>query len=134
MLAGQAQKEFFVNEALARIDMLLHPVVEGERAAPPADPAPGESWLVAADPTDAWAGRAHALASWDGAQWTLIAPQTGCLVYDRAAGVRRQFRDGWQYPARPDPVTGGTVVDAEARAAIAILVDKLATVGVFPSA
>ncbi len=46
---GQAQKEFYHNEALERIGMLLCPVVEGgPQAAPPADPVIGACYLVAA--------------------------------------------------------------------------------------
>ena len=35
LIPGQAQKEMFVNESLALIDMLLHPVVTGSATAPP---------------------------------------------------------------------------------------------------
>ncbi|MGB7407193.1 MAG: DUF2793 domain-containing protein, partial [Pontixanthobacter sp.] len=42
LFAGQTQKEFYVNEAHARIDMLLHPVVEGIADTPPADAQEGQ--------------------------------------------------------------------------------------------
>ena len=87
LVAGQAQKEFFVNEAFARIDALLHPVVEGVASTPPASPAPGESWVVADPASDEWAGHAHALASWDGGQWTFCAPTEGLQVFDRTLGA-----------------------------------------------
>ena len=45
LVAGQAQKEFFVNEALARIDALLHPAFETVANTPPAVPAAGE-WIL----------------------------------------------------------------------------------------
>lgn len=132
LVAGQAQKEFFVNEAFARIDALLHPVVEGERASPPADPVAGESWLVGTDATGPWAGQEGALASWDGTQWTLCRPDEGLAVFDRSASATAVFRGDWQRVERPAPPQGGSVIDTEARAAIAVLVDKLATVGIFP--
>ena len=91
LVAGQAQKEFFVNEAFARIDALLHPVVEGVASTPPASPASGESWVVADPASDEWAGHAHALASWDGGQWTFCAPTEGLQVFDRTLGARRVF-------------------------------------------
>ena len=48
ILPGQAQKELFHNEALVRIDLALHPAVEGApAAAPPADPEEGRCWVVA---------------------------------------------------------------------------------------
>ncbi|MET1113243.1 MAG: DUF2793 domain-containing protein, partial [Allosphingosinicella sp.] len=48
ILPGQAQKELFHNEALVRIDLALHPAVEGPPAsAPPPAPAAGECWIVA---------------------------------------------------------------------------------------
>ena len=52
MLAGQAQKEFYVNEAHALADALLHAACEDEAAAPPVDPADGEAWLVATGATE----------------------------------------------------------------------------------
>jgi len=52
------------NEALAAIDAALHACVEGPpEADPPAAPAPGESWIVAAAATGAWEGRTDSLAT-----------------------------------------------------------------------
>ncbi len=132
LVAGQAQKEFFVNEAFARIDALLHPVVEGVASTPPASPAPGESWVIADPASDEWAGHAHALASWDGAQWTFCAPTEGMQVFDRTLGARRAFLGSWQSPTRPAQPTGGTVIDTEARAAVTAIIGMLAKLGVIP--
>lgn len=132
LVAGQAQKEFFVNEAFARIDALLHPAIEGEATEPPGSPAPGECWLVAAPASGAWALREDELASWDGTQWTFCAPCEGMLLFDRSTGARIVFRGGWQRISRPAAPAGGAVVDAEARAAIAAVSDMLATLGLIP--
>lgn len=51
MLPGQAQKEFTLNESLARIDLLLHPEVAAERGDPLADPEVDASYLVAPQAT-----------------------------------------------------------------------------------
>ncbi len=47
ILPGQAQKEIFHNEALVLVDAALHACVEGDPADEvPADPDPGQSWIV----------------------------------------------------------------------------------------
>ena len=66
MPPAQAQKEFVVNESLARIDALLHCAVEGVAAEPPGEPAEGECWLVADTPSGAWAGRGRGDGDGDG--------------------------------------------------------------------
>ena len=132
LVAGQAQKEFFVNEALARIDALLHPVVEGQAGTPPASPAIGECWIVAAAASGEWENRGDHLASWDGTQWSFCAPAEGMLVFDRSVGERLAFLDGWNRPVQPVPPVGGSVIDSEARTAIGAIVDLLATLAIIP--
>ena len=51
LFAGQSQKEFFVNEAHALVDALLHAAVEGEADAPPSAAEEGECWLVGDAPS-----------------------------------------------------------------------------------
>ncbi len=130
LFSGQSQKEFFVNEAHALVDALLHPAVEGEADAPPPTPEEGECWLVGDTPTGAWADRAGSVASYQAGSWIFAAPRDGFRLLDRPSGQEIRFLDGWQRPATPPEPTGGTTVDAEARAAIVALIEVLITSGI----
>lgn len=133
LFAGQSQKEFYVNEAHALVDALLHAACEGEAASPPASPAEGEAWLVASGATGEWAGQDGKLAAWQFGNWLLTTPSDGMRLFDRSTGQMLLYRGGWQRPAAPALPSGGSVVDAEARAAIADLVATLADAGILPS-
>ncbi len=146
LFAGQAQKEIFHNEALARIDMLLHGMVESaDIGSPPAAPEPGQAWIVAASASGEWAGRFRQIAFWTEGGWRFIMPHRGIAVEVRDHGHRFVF-DGedWQadglrhdglyieqhkivgarQPAIATP-SGGVVVDVEARSTIAALLATL---------
>jgi hypothetical protein len=125
LFAGQAQKEFFVNEAHALTDALLHPAIEGEANDPPAAPVEGECWLVGDAPSGAWTDHAGELASYQAADWLFAAPRDGLRVLDRSTGQDARYLAGWRRPATPAAPTGGTTVDAEARAAVADLIAAL---------
>jgi len=133
LFPGQAQKEAFVNEAMARLDALIHPVVRDEVAAPPADPEPGDCYLVADPAGGAWSGREGSLAVWAENQWLHLAPRQGMRVHDLAAGSVAVFTtlDGWTRAAAPLPPLGGSTQDSEARAAIGQVVAKLHSLGIF---
>lgn len=133
LFPGQAQKEAFVNEALARIDGLVQPSVIDQRAAPPAAPLAGNCHIVAPAATGAWSGRDAALATWAGSQWLFARPVAGALVFDAGSGCYAVFDDaeGWlRAPTPPLPAAGATQ-DAEARAAIAAIIDGLRILGLF---
>jgi len=143
---GQAQKEVTHNEALARIDMLLHPVVETMAlAVPPADPAAGRGWIVAAGGSGAWAGRAGQLAVWTDGGWRFATPVAGMLAWVTDSGVHARWTGetwalghwpvaalvvggrpvvGAQQPAIATPA-GGETVDIQARSAISALLGAL---------
>lgn len=133
LFPGQAQKEAFVNEALARLDALVAPAVIDVRAAPPGDPQPGDCYLVGDAPSGAFAGQARALACWAEAHWVFTAPRVGMRIFDRAVGALAVYdaAAGWQRIAAPPIPSGGPVQDGEARAAIAALVAGLRTLGIF---
>jgi hypothetical protein len=134
MFAGQAQKEFYVNEAHALTDALLHAACEGESDTPPASPVEGESWLVAASATGEWSGEEGKLAAFQSGTWLFAAPAEGMRLFDRESGQILLYRGGWERPAAPAEPSGGSTVDAEARTAIAGLIAALVEAGIFPSA
>jgi hypothetical protein len=147
---GQAQKEWYHNEALLRIDVLLCPAVEGSAlAAPPASPPAGACYLVATGATGAWAGEGGALATFTDGGWRFVAPIEGARVLDRTSGQMVVWRGGsWEagivraqevringltvlrdrQAAVADP-TGGSVVDAQCRGAVASILATLRTHG-----
>lgn len=133
---GQAQKEIDHNEALALLDIAVQAVVRGVGLdTPPADPAPGECWIVGAAPIGVWAGHAGALAGWTAGGWRFVAPAPGMIAWSMADNLPARYESGaWRLgeiraarvlvggvqvigarqPAIADPA-GGASVDGEAR-------------------
>lgn len=134
MLTGQAQKESFVNEAFALADILLHPAIEGRADAPPSNPAAGEGWLVGNSPSGDWSGQAGNLAAFQAGTWLFVEPRDGMSLLDLSAHQVIRYADGWKVPNAVSGVTGGTVVDNEARSAITQIISALKTAGVIPAA
>lgn len=133
LFPGQAQKEAFVNRAHALADALLHPAVEGEAVAAPGAPVEGECWLVAAGGTGVFEGHDGQLAAFQSGSWMFTSPCDGMRVFDRSRGQHLLFAGGWRREPSPALPTGGTTVDAEARAAIESVVFALQRAGIFPS-
>jgi hypothetical protein len=130
LFAGQSQKEFCVNEAHALTDALLHAACEGESAAPPATPGEGEAWIVASGATGEWAGEDGKLAARQSGNWLFATPSDGMRVFDRSTGQMLLYRDGWRRPTAPTVPSTGSVIDSEARAAIADLIAALTDAGI----
>ena len=89
---GQAQKEFFHNEALQTLDLLVAPAVEeGPRDAPPASPNIGACYLVGASPSGDWVGKSMCIAGYTSGGWRLIQPTEGMTAYTSSPRARRQL-------------------------------------------
>ena len=149
IVPGQAQKELFHNEALARIDVALHAAVEDAMTQSPPDvPVQGQCWIVAGGATGAWAGQEGTLACWTSGGWRFFNPVPGMMVWNKSEGHWIYWRGtGWgdalpvagllvggvqvvggRQPAVPSP-SGGTTIDQEARGAIVALTAALKTHG-----
>lgn len=133
LFAGQSQKEFYVNEAHALADALLHAACEGEASDPPPSPVDGEAWLVGNGATGEWAGEDGKLAARQSGNWLFAAPLDGMRLFDRSTGQMLLYNGGWQRPAAPVEPSGGAVIDSEARSAIAGLIAALVDAGIFPA-
>ncbi|MCP9221699.1 DUF2793 domain-containing protein [Erythrobacter sp. LQ02-29] len=130
MHPGQAQKEFFVNEALARLDVLIAPAVVGVADTPPADPDEGDMWLVGTAASQSWADRPDHFPTFTGGDWLFCAPVSGMRAWDRSAACHLLFRDGWHLASPPQLPDGGATIDSEARETIRDLIATLQAAGV----
>jgi hypothetical protein len=123
LLAGQAQKEITNNEALVLIDALIVARAEGANAAvPPSAPLPGQCWALGVSPTGVWLGKGGQLAVYTDGGWRFCDVADGFAVRVGSIGARWQRAGtGWTAPPVQAVPTGGSVIDSEARAAIAAL-------------
>ena len=147
---GQAQKEMTHNEALARLDIMVQPVVQAVAPAlVPASPAFGQCWIVGVGASGAWAGRDGAIAAWTAGGWRFVTPFEGMTAWSitDSMQVARRGAD-WiigevnaqqvrinnvrvitvRQPAIATPV-GGAMVDSESRDAISSILGVLRTHG-----
>lgn len=112
-------------------------------------PEEGQIWIVGTAPIGAWAGKAGALASWTSGGWRFVNPVAGMLVWNKAEGNWLHWTgNGWSDGAMPVSAilvggqqvvgprlaevpspSGGTVIDAEARAAITSVIATLKSHG-----
>lgn len=82
LLAAQAQKHVTHNEALRALDAIVQlSVLDRHAAAPPATPADGARYIVAASPSGAWAGQASKIAGFQDGAWQFYAPKEGWLAW-----------------------------------------------------
>ena len=152
--AGQIEKSTTHNEALALLDIAVGAAVDGLFVeTPPGNPYPGACYIVGNAPTGAWAGHARALAGYTAGGWRFVEAKDGMCVLDKASGETVVFRGGaWEkgqvrgakvlvggdqvvgprLAAVPDP-SAGTIIDAEARAAIASILARLRAHGLIAS-
>lgn len=154
LAAGQAQKEMTVNEAMARIDIVLQAsAVAGGVDIPPEAPSAGQCWIVGDAPEAAWSGCAGMLAGWTEDGWRVVAPVEGMIVWIEADGFAWRRIDGaWRAGdltgerlsiegvqvvgprlAAIDDPAGGDVTDVEARTAVAAILAALRSHGLITS-
>ncbi|MCA3555313.1 DUF2793 domain-containing protein [Aestuariivirga sp.] len=102
LAAAQAQKHVTHNEALLRLDALIHlSIISRSLAAPPAAPADGDRYLVAAAATGAWAGQQGLVALAQAGGWAFLNPRKGWRLWVEAEARLLVF-DGAQWR---EPVT-----------------------------
>ena len=93
--AGQAQKEFFHNEALQTLDLLVAAAVEeGPRSSPPTSLTAGACYIVGSSPSGAWAGKSQCLTGYTSGGWRFIPPLDGMTAYVKATGTWANYHDG----------------------------------------
>lgn len=151
---GQAQKEMYHNEALARLDLAVQASIFAVGTnIPPEEPESGQAWLLGSAPTGDWAGHPHAIAGWSDAGWRFVEPAEGMSAWIVESGGFALFYDGsWHQgeahgrlivegeqvvgpraEAIEDP-DGGTTVDTEARSAILAILAALREHGLVDTA
>ncbi|MET3599529.1 DUF2793 domain-containing protein [Martelella mangrovi] len=102
ILPAQAQKHVTHNEALQRLDAIVHLTVLSAGTAPPASPDDGTCHLVTEAPTGEWAGHAGAIAIFQDGYWQFITPVTGWSAWFAADSALRIF-DGTDWVSPPLP-------------------------------
>ncbi|WP_286158990.1 DUF2793 domain-containing protein [Methylobacterium sp. Leaf456] len=119
---GQAQKHVTHNEALALLDALVQlAVIDKDLAAPPANPAEGDRYIVAADPSGAWAGWAGRIARYQDGAWLSRVPRPGWLafvadeaeIYSFVGGAWIAFRSTFTALQNLTRLGLGTAADAQ---------------------
>jgi len=132
LFPGQAQKEIYLNECLARLDALVHCTIEARTGSPPPAPKDGQCWLVEPGAEGAWSGHGGEVACYQQGQWLFQAPRDGLRLFDRGSGQSLLYHGTWKKPGKPTVPDGGSIIDSQARATIAELLDSLAEAGVIP--
>lgn len=119
-LAGQqAQPEIIHNSALNQFQVLLSGVISVGLNTPPGSPAQGDTYILGASPTGAWAGRANCLAGYFGTGWVFVpgndsggtpiamgARQEGLRIWSKADDKTYVWNgSAWASPSPPNVTT-----------------------------
>ncbi|MBL7489189.1 DUF2793 domain-containing protein, partial [Frankia sp. AgW1.1] len=82
ILPSQAQKHVTHNEAIRALDCLVQLAVDSRSlAVPPATPAEGSRYLVAAAATGDWSGQSEKIAAFRDGAWMFYEPREGWIAW-----------------------------------------------------
>lgn len=142
--AAQAQKEVTHNEALQRLDLWVHAVVEDSLSLPPADPRFGACWIVLPGAGGSWAAQDGRIAQWTEGGWRFATPFEGLQIWHAGQAVALRHIGGeWSGDIAATAVriggervlgprqgtislpAGGITVDVECRASVAAIIAAL---------
>jgi hypothetical protein len=86
--AAQAQKHVTHNEAMQLLDGLVHlSVAARNQAAPPAQPAEGQRFLVATGATGSFTGKDLQIATYLSGAWVFLVPRAGWRAFVEAESL-----------------------------------------------
>ena len=93
LVEAQAIPATTVNEQMRRLEQGARSFtfLDRDLTAPPASPADGDCYLVAASPTGAWAGKGGQIAFRMSTAWEFIAPRPGFRAYVHDEGIHIAF-------------------------------------------
>jgi len=81
LAAAQAQKHVTHNEALLRIDALMHLTFASRTLTAPPQAQDGQAYLVPPGATGDWSGKDGQIALWLSGGWTFLAPAEGMTAF-----------------------------------------------------
>lgn len=82
VMPSQAQKHVPVNEAMRALDAVVQlAVLDRDLPSPPALPAEGQRYIVAAGASGAWLNAADRIAAFQDGAWAFYQPRTGWLCW-----------------------------------------------------
>lgn len=77
-------------------------------------------------------GRSGSVAAYSAGEWTFLPPRNGMTILVLATSQFIRYHNGWEVPPPVSLPSGGTVIDSEARSAIASIRTALITAGILP--
>lgn len=104
LMPEQAQKHVTLNDAIRRLDGLVHlSVASTTLTQPPAAPKNGARFLVPSNPTGAWADHDGDIAIFEDTGWQFVQPQKGWRLWEEDTKTLKVF-DGtsWVSPSHQD--------------------------------
>lgn len=117
IMPAQAQKHVTHNEAVRMLDCLVQLMVLSRiLATPPATPADGDRYIVAAGATGPWLGQTGRLAAFQDGAWIFYLPKEGVTAWVADEDVLVAYTGSAWAPVSPAP---GVIAAALASQAIA---------------
>ena len=118
ILPSQAQKHVTHNEAIRVLDVLVQLAVSARNlGAPPASPAQGDRYIVAAGASGAWAGKVGQIALFENGAWQFFVPSEGWTAWVTSEQVLASYNGAvWVSQADAPLIVGLLGISATADA------------------
>jgi hypothetical protein len=131
-IAGQqAQPEVTHNTALNQLQILQTGVISAGLNTPPGSPTQGDTYILGASPTGAWAGRANCLAGYFGTSWVFV-PGNDSAGTPIALGARQEGLTVWNKATDSNVIWSGSAWAAPSGGSQLGMASAIASGDVFP--